>query len=389
MATAKKQKTYQRRNTMYAVINKSVLTMKSNKEIYLLRLAITTCCILRCRYCFVYKNNRVMPYAIAVKAINLFLDSPGKEKILIIYGGEPLLHFDLLKKIINLAQKKAKILGKFLIISVGTNGILLDKGKLDFFRRTNTKLAISLDGQKEFHNKGRVFKNKKGSFDSIFKKIPLVTENIKKENLCVLFGVLPSSAYKMYDNLIYLTNLGFNSINIEPIQSSLFKWSAKQKNSFENGLRKFIGYIYKNIKQGNFLFLNTINRELKNHRISDRHKSICPFYQNLEVYPDGETAFSPFLINSENKNQYIIGDIKDGLRKKYIYCNFNPNNENCKNCWQDYYLGGDNRDYGDSNEVLKLRDIYSIYLAKKILTLSKQQLIFKRYIQKAKKRIFE
>lgn len=175
-------------------------------------MAVTTACILRCKYCFVRKTNKVISYPIAIKAINLLLESRGREKLLMIYGGEPLLYFNLLKRIINFAQKKAKLLKKSLIISVGTNCILLDQEKLDFFKKTNTKLAISLDGQRKFHNKARVFNNQIGSFDHIFNKLPLIFKNIRKENLCVLFGVIPSSAYAMYDNLIYLNKLGLKML---------------------------------------------------------------------------------------------------------------------------------------------------------------------------------
>ena len=155
--------------------------MRFNKQIYLLRLAITTECILRCRYCFVRKSNKVISYPRAIKALNLFLESPGNKKILIIYGGEPLLYFNLLKKIIIFAQRRAEALKKFLIVSLGTNGILLNQNQLNFFKETNTKLAISIDGQKKFHDKFRVFKNQMGSFDDIFNKIPLILKNVKKE----------------------------------------------------------------------------------------------------------------------------------------------------------------------------------------------------------------
>lgn len=363
------------------------MNKKFNKEIYILRLAITTNCILNCRYCFVKKDGRVISYAMTKQAINFFLSSPGKQKLLIIYGGEPLLHFDLLQKIIIFTQKKAKILGKSLIISVGTNGILLNQNQLDFFRKTNNKLAISIDGQRKFHNKARIFKNKKGSFDSIFKKIPLITENIKKENLCILFGVLPSSARKMYDNLLFLVNLGFDSVNIEPIQSSQFKWSRKQKKAFLTNLIKIIKYIYKNIHRGNFVFLNSVNREIRDKRLSTR-KNTCPFFENLEVYPQGEMAFSPFLINSKDKDQYILGNVNMALLARYRFCDYNSGSENCKNCWQNYQ-GKGNFDFGESNDVLKLRNIYSVYLARKILSLSKKENVFKKYIKEAKKRIFE
>lgn len=359
-----------------------------NKEIYLLRLAITTECILRCRYCFVKKDNRVIPYQTSIKAVNLLLNSAGRDKILMIYGGEPLLFFNLLKKIIIYSQRRAKILKKSLIISLGTNGILLNQKQLDFFKETNTKLALSLDGQKKFHNQARIYKNQNGSFDDIFNQLPLIFKNIKKENLCVLFGVLPSAAYKMYDNLIYLINLGFNSINIEPIQSPQFKWSQKQKKTFLTNLIKFIKYIYKNIYSGNFIFLNSVNRELKNKRLSTR-KNICPFFENLEVYPRGEMAFSPFLINSKNREQYIIGNIDKNFPEKYWFCNYNSRRERCKNCWQNYL--GPNGDF-DNNEVfdvLKLRDVYSVDFAKRISVFAKKEKVFKEYIREAKKRIFE
>jgi uncharacterized protein len=365
----------------------SKINLNFNKEIYLLRLAVTTECVLRCKYCFVRKDKGVISYSNAIQSIKLLLNSPGSQKVLIIYGGEPLLYFDLLKKIIIFAQKKAKILKKSLIVSLGTNGILLNQNQLNFFKKTNTKLALSMDGQRKFHNKARIFKNQKGSFDFIFNQLPIIFKNIKKQNLCVLFGVLPSSAYKMYDNLIYLTNLGFDSINIEPIQSPQFKWNQKQKKNFLLNLINCIKYIYKNILYGKFIFLNSVNRELKNKRLSIR-KNICPFFENLEVYPQGEMAFSPFLINSKNRERYIIGNIKDGLPKKYIFCNFNSNNEKCKNCWHDY-LGDENQDYGNNDKVLKWRDDYSIYLSRKILTPFGQQSIFKKYIKEAKKRIFE
>lgn len=361
--------------------------LEFNKEIYLLRLAITTKCILRCKYCFVDKTNKVMPYETALNAINFFLRSPGNQKILIIYGGEPLLFFDLVKEIIIYSYKKAKKLKKQLIISLGTNGLLLTQSQLKFFMDTNTKLSISLDGQKSFHNKMRVFPNGKGSFDMVHKKIPLILENIKKENFSVLFGLLPSSVSKMYDNLIYLINLGFDSINIEPIQSTKLKWNHNQKEVFKKNMARFIRYVYENIVRKKFIFLNNINRELKNKRLTAK-RNTCPFFENLEVYPGGEMAFSPFLINSKERNKYIIGNINYDLKEKYRFCKFSFKEEKCKNCWNNYTNGGI-FDFGQSDDIYKIRDIYSIDLAKKIRDCSRQMPIFKKYIKEAKKRIFE
>jgi uncharacterized protein len=328
-----------------------------------------------------------MPYSVAIKAIDLFLNSPGYQKILIIYGGEPLLYFDLLKKIIIYAQKETSRLKKHLIISLGTNGILLEQDQLDFFRFTNTKLSLSLDGKESFHNKMRVFRDKGGSFLRIYRKIPIILKKIKRENICILFGILPSSVRSIYENFVYLTSLGFDSINIEPIHSDELKWHWRQNEIFLINMINIIQYIYKNISKNNFIFLNTVNRELKNKRLTSR-RNMCLFFENLEVYPEGEMAFSPFLINSKNRNRYIIGNITEGLPKKYKFCKFNLNDEICKNCWNNY-RGKEKYDFGKSKDVYKIRNMYSIHLAKKVIDNSRKEPLFKRYIQEAKKRIFE
>lgn len=363
------------------------LLMNSNKEIYLLRLSITTKCILKCDYCFVHKNNKVISYPLATAAINFLLNSKGRKKILIIYGGEPLLYFNLVKQIISFAQKKAGLLKKSLIIALGTNGILLEQSHLDFFRKNKIKLAISLDGRESFHNKARVFPDRKGSFGHVIKKIPMILNNVRKEDICVLFGVLPSSIHEMYHNFRYLIKMGFNSINIEPIQSSQFEWSQEQKKVFLIKFIEIVKYIYANIRGHNFIFLNTINRELRNKSLSG-NKKICPFFQNLEVYPHGEMAFSPFLINSKFKNRCLIGNIQKGLLEKYKFCEYDSKDEKCKNCWNDYKKNNF-QDSDDWIDVYKTRDLYSIYLARKISELANENTIFNEYLINARKRIFE
>ena len=83
-----------------------------------------------------------MPYLVSLRAINLLLNSPGENKILIIYGGEPFLCFDLVKKIIAYAETKPNI-KKF---GVATNGLLLNKEILEYFIEHNVYPALSIDG---------------------------------------------------------------------------------------------------------------------------------------------------------------------------------------------------------------------------------------------------
>lgn len=329
------------------------------------------------------KDNAVISYRTAVRVLDLLLNSPGRQKSVIIYGGEPLLYFNLLKKILIFLRNASRRTGKQIICSVGTNGLLLDRSRLEFFRRYGIKLAISIDGRKRFHDRSRVFPDGEGSFDAIIRKIPLILEHIRGENLCVLFGVLPSSAEGMYDNLLYLLKLGFENINIEPIHSRRFVWTARQKKVFLMNMERFCEFLYCNISKDNFIFLNTVNRQLKDQRLSGK-KNNCPFFENLEVNPHGEIAFSPFLINSRDKKRYIIGEANKGIRGEYASCC--PGMGSCLSCWE-RYAGGKSASL--QQDVLKIRDIVSIYLARSIADRAGREPLFKRYLAQAKKRSFE
>lgn len=360
-----------------------------NKEIHTLRFSLTTKCSLDCLYCFVKKDEKVISFDCAKKILSLFLHSQGKEKTLFIYGGEPFLFFGLLKEIIIFSKKLAKENEKNLNISIGTNGTLFNEENLLFLRDNNAKIAVSLDGKKEIHNIARVTKNQVGSFDMVFEKIPLLFRNIRKENLCVLFGILPETVDRIFENFLYIVSLGFDSINIEPIQSSLFKWTKGQKECFNEEMRKVAEFVYKSIQNNNFIFLNSINRELKDENISHLYKkALCPFHQNLEVYPNGKMTFSPFFINSLDKKKFIIGDINKGFLDKYKKCYYDCQSVGCKKCFVLYNKKNDSKK-SVADDVLKLRNIYSIYFARKILKISREQKNFYKYINEAKKRVFE
>lgn len=357
-----------------------------NKEIFLLRLAITTECLLACKYCFVRKDNAVMPFSTAASAIDLFLRSPGNNKLLILYGGEPLLCFDLLKTVIIYSINKANNLKKSLTISLGTNGLLLDKEKLKFLSQFNVKLSISIDGKKTTHDKERIFEDKNGSYLKLLRKVPFIKRSTKNENICALFSVTPNSVKKMYDNFLHIVSLGFKSINIEPVVNKNYSWTSRKENKFISEIVRIFNFIYINIKHSNFIFINTINRQLNGARLTSLQR-MCPFYQCLEVYPNGDLAFSPFLINSRNRKRCLIGGINSSIKSEFLKCEFKPTSFICKECWQRYDKMAKFKN--NAQGLIKTRDILSIEFAKGLVGLSKVNVIVQKYIQEARKRIFE
>lgn len=145
-------------------LEKEELREKLTNGLKLLTLGVTECCNLRCRYCTYsgkYTNSRAhtattMTFETARKAIDLYLggsrDEP--ERGIGFYGGEPLLAFDLIRKVI--AYVNGMDLPKPVSFHLTTNGLLLERAAVrDYLVGNDIQILISLDGPAWTHDRMR------------------------------------------------------------------------------------------------------------------------------------------------------------------------------------------------------------------------------------------
>lgn len=147
---------------------------------------VTQNCNLRCLYC-VNNNNyffergfskQSMELEIAKKGLNFFYskikDRKDKEISLGFYGGEPLLAFDTIQRIVEYSRKLFK--EWVLKFKITTNGTLLSAEMINFFISNWFSVTVSLDGPQSIHDAKRIFKNGKGTFDRIWKNLQKIDE---------------------------------------------------------------------------------------------------------------------------------------------------------------------------------------------------------------------
>ncbi len=144
-------------------------------------LDITWDCNLACKYCKfsgIYEGERVntgvyMDKKIIEKALLFFKSHSGlSERVSLgFYGGEPLLAFDNIRYAVNLAENLFR--DKPIRFSLTTNGTLLANGKIRrFLKEHNFSLNVSIDGPQSIHDRYRVTRAQKPTFQLI------------KRNLC-------------------------------------------------------------------------------------------------------------------------------------------------------------------------------------------------------------
>ena len=265
-----------------------------------------------------------------------------------------------------------------------TNAVLLEQKHIDFFKKHKFQLAISFDGKKITHDKFRKFRDGKGSFDTVVKNLAFLFQNFKKQDVAANVGIVPSEVGRLFDNYKYIISLGFDTVNLEPIYGFEI-WDEKNQKEFGKQIKKIIDFILEGIPKKQFLFLTTINRELKYKTLSRLNKGVCLFDQFLEIYPNGDMGFSSFFFNlpEPQRQRYIVGNVaKQEIRAKYSSCRYSE--KKCQNCWANYF---NIFDKSQGSEIVRKRNFLSIQYANYFKEMAKNNPLFKEYINKAKQHI--
>ncbi|CVK16018.1 uncharacterized protein Ga0061079_104137 [Apibacter mensalis] len=142
-------------------------------------------CNFKCWYCYEshIKSSRMKESEI--NKIKLLIDKITFEKELInfnlyFFGGEPLLYFDkIVVSLIDYCSELCEKRNKNLHISFTTNGFLINKSFINYFKSRNKTchLQITFDGYGEEHDKVRYVNKTKGSYYQIVDNIKLLINN--------------------------------------------------------------------------------------------------------------------------------------------------------------------------------------------------------------------
>jgi len=316
-------------------------------------ISVTSACNMSCKYCLV-KNKPMTSFSprnvsklIEFLKIN-FSKNPHRKKHVHFYGGEPLLRFDLIKKIVS------EISNLNVVFSITTNGTLLNRKIIDFLVKSGFFLTISMDGPSYIHDRWRPLKSFKPSHWIIEKNIKIIQSfypDFMKRNVSIVAVLTPD--YSLMERLEYFLTIGIRKAVLSKMdKESICFTGMKQKEYDEYFIKEYINlceYIKKNLVTKNFekiiLFPCGKYFDLFRYHQKVDVKSLCGAgIKKIYITSNGDILPCVQFGNSTNLEQkYKIGNITEGINYKKVtnlYKKFTENNKNCRNCWVFYLCPG-------------------------------------------------
>lgn len=273
-------------------------------------LPLTYKCNLNCEYCYVDKKlSKSMNMKIALSAVDFLMTKGGRSRKsvdIVFIGGEPLIEWKNMLKII-FYSKQLAAKAKISIGTIGfpTNGLLLNEKILDYCRRENIQVAVSIDG---FNNKRRTLTGE-NSFYLVEKKIPLLLKYA--DVVRIRSTIHPDYVNGSAKNFKKFLELGFTKIDMQPVTGIM--WSPAQKRIYLKNLAASFGEIEKSqLKNKTAVDM----KHLRDFISNCQEEKGCPkVKEEFLVDVDGNIYPCEFYLSIpvEKRILYAIGNINKGI----------------------------------------------------------------------------
>ncbi|MBO6115522.1 MAG: thioether cross-link-forming SCIFF peptide maturase [Lachnospiraceae bacterium] len=309
-------------------------------------------CNLACKYCFADEGEyhgqkrELMSLEVGKKAIDFLIENSGNRVNLEVdfFGGEPLMNFDVVKKIVEYGRSKEKEFNKNFRFTLTTNGVLIDDDVIEFCNREISNVVLSLDGRKCINDLMRPTRNGKGSYDIIVPKFKKFVDKRGDKSYYVR-GTFTRNNLDFFEDFKEMADLGFDEISIEPVVAA----PTEDYSIREEDLPKIF-------EEYDKLALDIIDRYKKKkpvtffHYMLDLNGGPCVYKrlsgcgsgtEYLAVTPQGELYPCHQFVGIDG---FKLGTVFDGIDNTEVVNEFKLCNvyakDKCKDCFARFYCSG-------------------------------------------------
>ena len=314
-------------------------------------LHIAHTCNLNCSYCFAsqgkYQGERaLMSFEVGKRAFDFLIENSGTRRNLEVdfFGGEPLMNFDVVKKLVAYARSVEKEHNKNFRFTLTTNGVLIDDDVIDFVNKEMSNVVLSLDGRREINDHFRKDYLGRGSYDTIVPKFKRLVEAREGKNY-YMRGTFTHNNVDFTNDIFHMADLGFTELSMEPVvcpQGDPYALTEEDLPKLFEQYEILAVEMIKRKREGRPFTFYHYMLDLKNGPCIYKRITGCGSgTEYVSVTPWGELYPCHQFVGDE---KYSLGNIWDGIKNKDVQDEFRSCNayarEECRDCWAKLYCSG-------------------------------------------------
>lgn len=325
---------------------------QSSNVIKALCLLVSHRCNLNCSYCFASQGSfcgkqGLMSFETGKRALDFLIENSGSRRNLEVdfFGGEPLVNFEVCRKLVSYARSIEKEHGKNFRFTLTTNGVSVTDEVIEWANRECYNVVLSLDGRREVNDRFRVDSGGRGSYERI---VPNFRKFVKArgDRGYYMRGTFTHYNTDFTEDIFHMADaLGFTELSMEPVVTS----PEDPCHLTEEDLPKLY-------EQYELLAKDMIRRRREGkpitfyHYMLDLDRGPC-IYKRIsgcgsgteymavtawgELYPCHQFVSDP---------EYRLGDIWKGVTEEKVRDAFRSCNiysrPDCRKCWAQLYCAG-------------------------------------------------
>lgn len=300
-------------------------------------LSLTHRCNLACRYCYAGSSRKPdMQLDTAQQCIDaaLALLPAGKSLDLGLFGGEPLLRFDLIREIVDYTYRRTREKLVPVRIGITTNGTLVSPEILDYFAEQDIHLCFSIDGPEDVHDRNRCHHNGSGSFVEVIRNLESAVQRLGVVEVNAVVG--PDTLFDVPRTLDFFINLGVSVIHLSPNIKAT--WTEEVCNHFDDIYRQVAEQYIACYQRGKEIALNLIDsKSVLFVKGGYSPGDICSMGDGeWGVAPSGNIFPCERFIGEDDNMAFSLGNIRAGLsqaRRCAMHLKRGNHREECSNCF--------------------------------------------------------
>ena len=327
------------------------LKRKTSGVIKALCLHVAHSCNLNCAYCFAsqgrYQGERaLMSFETGKRALDFLIENSGTRRNLEVdfFGGEPLMNWDVVKKLVEYARSIEKEKGKNFRFTLTTNGMLIDDDVIEFSNKEMSNVVLSLDGRKEVNDHFRRDYAGNGSYDKIVPKFQKLVEARGGKDYYVR-GTFTHNNVDFTNDIFHMADLGFTELSMEPVvcpPDDPYALTEEDMPKIFEQYEILAKEMLKRKKEGRPFTFYHYMLDLKNGPCIYKRITGCGSgTEYMAVTPWGDLYPCHQFVGREGMQ---MGSVVDGSFNRDIQRQFQQNNvlnkDKCSGCWARFYCSG-------------------------------------------------